>query len=305
MSSQDNKKNSSSAPIDEIDFRMVYNGVKGLIAALWDSFLNISLFVKKKWAFILIFCLLGVGLGAGVFLITKPTYISTLTLSSYALANDYCADIIQELELIVGDDTPKLLAQKLKIDTNAAKAIKRIEFFNYDEKLKEKYKDKDTVVLGRPFKVRVSASSNTVFDTLQKAIVNYLENNEYASKRKEIKKQENIMMRNKINDEIKQLDSLKNVVSASLAPRGNSSGFVFGQPIDPVNIYKEGIIFFQKELDLNKEMVLIDNIQVISDFSARDKPDSPKLSRSLAGGGIAGFLLGLLFALLLEKRKAD
>ena len=304
MSQQDSKANNRSNPIDEIDFRMVYNGAKGIIAALWDSIVAVFLFAKKRWAFMLIFSVLGLGCGAGLFKITKPTYISTLTLSSNVLANDYCADIIQELELIVGDDTPKLLAQKLKIDTNSAKAIKRIEFFNYDEKLKEKYKDKDTIVLGRPFKIKVSAFSNTVFDTLQVAIVNYLENNEYATKRKEIKKQENIMMRQKINEEIKQLDSLKEIVSSSLAPRGNSSGFVFGQPIDPVNIYKEGIIFFQKELDLNKEMVLMDNIQVISDFSARDKPDSPRLFKNLTLGIIAGFLFGLVIAVMLEKRES-
>jgi len=288
---------------DEIDLRVIYRALKDSISNLWKFTVGLFLLVLKRWIMVLCFSLLGLAIGIGLFFIVKPTYVSTLILSSHVLTNDYCADIIQELELIVEDDTPNLLAKKLKIDSVTAKEIKRIEFYNYDEKLKEKYKDKDTIVLGRPFKIKVFAYSNIIFDTLQKALVNYLENNPYALKRKEIKKQDNIMMREKLKTEIKQLDSLKNAVSVNLLPRGNQSGFVFGQPIDPINIYREGVLFFQKELELNKEMILMDNIQVISDFSVRGKPNSPKLSVATTAGGIGGFLFGLIFALFLERRK--
>jgi hypothetical protein len=290
---------------DEIDLREIYSAIKDFFIRLGHSIGGILRIAKKRLGLLLVFLVIGVGLGTGLFYLIQPTYTATLTLSSSILTNDYCADIIHELELIIEDDSPQLLAQKLKIDTSSAKAIKRIEFYNYDEKLKEKYKDKDTVVLGRPFKIKVFSSSNVVFDTLQKALVNYLESNPYALKRKEIKIQENLLLRNKINSEIKQLDSLKNTVSANLLPRGNQSGFVFGQPIDPINIYREGILFFQKELDLTKEMVLIDNIQVISDFSARNKPDSPRIFKTTTAGGGAGLLFGLTLAIFLERRKKN
>ena len=113
------------------------------------------------------------------------------------------------------------------------------------------------------------------------------------------------LMREKLKGEMHQLDSLKITVSTNLLPRGNSSGFVFGQPIDPINIYKEGISYFQKELDLNREIILIDNIQVIQDFSPRNKPDSPNFLRTTVTGGSLGFLFGLMLALILEKRKAQ
>jgi hypothetical protein len=288
---------------DEIDLRVIYHSIKDVFSRIWNYLVSLFSIATRRWKLVTFFLLLGSGAGIGLFWITRPTYISTLTLASNLLTNDFCSDIVQELELIIEDDSPALLAQKLKIDPNSAKEIKRIEFYNYDEKLKEKYKDKDTVVLGRPFKIKVHASRNTVFDTLQQALVNYLENNPYALKRKEIKKQENVLMREKLSNEIKQLDSLKNVVAGNLLPRGTQSGFVFGQPIDPVTIYREGISFFQKQLDLTKEMVLIDNIQVITDFSARIKPDSPKLSKMITAGGAAGLLFGILFAFILDKRK--
>lgn len=296
---------SSSNENDEIDLGLVYQAIKRLLVSLWDSITSLFLITQKRWPLVLIFSLLGIGGGIGLFMISKPTYISTLTLSSNVLTNDFCSDIIHDLELIVEDQTPKLLAQRLKMDTGVANEIKRIEFYNYDEQLKDKYKDKDTIVLGRPFKVRLFTSKNNVFEPFQKALVDYLENNEYALKRKEIKKAENKQMREKLNSSIYQLDSLKKSLSSNLMPRGNPSGFVFGQPIDPVNVYKEAILFFQKELDLSKEAILIDNIQVISDFSARDKPDSPRIWKTTSAGGCAGLLFGVFLAAMLERRKKN
>jgi capsular polysaccharide biosynthesis protein len=288
---------------DEIDVRIIYQSIKGFFSGISNFILNIFHVAKRRWLLISICTLIGIAGGIKLFFISPPVYISSLTLSSSILSNDFCSDIVTELGLIVEDNTPALLAKKLNISVSSASQIKKIEFANYNDKLKKKYEDKDSIVLGLPFKIKVYAYSNTVFDTLQKAFVNYLEKNEYASKRKEIRKEENRQMQAKLKEQIYGLDSLKTIVSNNLVPRGNPSGFVFGQPIDPVNIYKEGIIFFQKELDLNKEMELIDNIQVISDFSARDKPDSPRLWKTTAAGGSAGLLLGLLIASMLESRK--
>ncbi len=295
----------NSSKSDEIDLHVIYNKVKEFIFGLWDYISNVFRIVKKRWALVLVFALLGTGAGAGLFFITKPTYIATVTLSSSMLSNDYCADIIHGLQLIIEDNTPKLLAQKLKIDTTAAKEIKGVEFYNYYEKITEKNKDKDTVILGLPFKIKVCASNNTVFDTLQKALVNYLENNAYALKRKEINKENNQLMRYKLNAEIQQLDSLKSVVASNLLPRTTLSGFVFGQPLDPINVYREGINLFQHYLDLNKESLLIDNIQVIIDFSPRDRPDNPVLWKSITEGVIAGLFLSLITVFILERKKKN
>lgn len=293
--------NSNSS--NEIDLRLVYNSVKQFFLNIWIFFVTIFFIAKKRWVLVFVFFIFGIGAGIGLFLITRPTYISTITLSSSTLRNDFCSDMIEELELIVKDKTPELLSEKLHISTSLSKEIQKIEFINYDENLQEKYKDRDTIVLGLPFKIKVYASDNGIFDTLQTSIVNYLENNNYAIKRKKIKKQEIELMREKLKKEMHDLDSLKNVVASNLLPRGSISGFVFGQPIDPVNIYKEGIKLFQSDLDLSKDLILIDNIEIVSGFSARNKPDSPKLWKTTTAGGSTGLLLGLLVAIILERRK--
>ena len=89
----------------------------------------------------------------------------------------------------------------------------------------------------------------------------------------------------------------------NLTPRGSASGFVFGQPLDPINVYKEQIKLFKDELELNSDLLLIDNIQVVQDFFPRPKPDSPKLEKNIYMGGVVAFLIGLTMAFSFEVKK--
>ncbi len=111
------------------------------------------------------------------------------------------------------------------------------------------------------------------------------------------------MLRKKLEVEMHQMDSLKFVIASNMAPRGTQTGFVFGQPIDPINMFKEGINLFKEDLLLNQELELIDNIQVIQDFVPRAKPDSPRLVKNIVLFGAGSFLLGLILAFYLERKK--
>jgi uncharacterized protein involved in exopolysaccharide biosynthesis len=288
---------------DEIDLRVVFNSIQLFFSRVVNFFIHIIGIIKKRIALVVALAVAGLAAGFVLFTTARPYYASTVVLSSSTLRNDFCADLVNDIQVIVKDESHELTAKKLGVSLKAAKQIKKISFSNYDEKLQERYKDKDTIVLGLPFKINVEAYSNTVFDTLQTALVDYLENNEYALKRKEIRKLEIELKRMKLNHEIHDLDSIKNIVAGNMIPRGAISGFVFGQPIDPINIYKEGIKLFQDELDLRKELILINNIEIISPFSPREKPDFPKLNRMLFWGSLIGFILGLVAAIGLDTRK--
>lgn len=217
--------------------------------------------------------------------------------------NEYCADEIENLNQIIKDKTPDLLAEHLKINNQVAGALKKIEFDNYDERLNELYDEKDTIVLGLPFKIRVYSYDNTVFKELQTALVKHLENNEYSLKRKMIKINNIHALKEKINKDMKDLDSLKFTIAANMTPRGTENGFVFGQPLDPLNTFREGIRLYKEELDLNTSLELIDNIQVIQDFTPRAKPYSPRLFFNIIVFGTGGFFLGVLLAFFLERKK--
>lgn len=297
----------NSSNNEEIDLRYVFMKLGKLISGLWNAIItfisNCIQILKKRWGLIIIFFLIGTGSGIGLYYYSTPVYTSTMVLSSRTLSNEFCSDIIYSLNSIIEDNSYTILSKKISISTSSAKSIVKLEFDNYNEKLKKKYDSKDTVVLGLPFKIKAYSYTNTVFDTLQKALVNYLENNEYSMKRKKVKIQNINSLKEKIENDIHDLDSLKFTIANNMTPRGTEKGFVFGQPIDPLNTFKEGIILFKEKLELNSSLELIDNIQVIQDFVPRAKPDSPKLVKNIVLYGASGFLLGLLLAFYLERKK--
>ena len=99
---------------DEIDLGLLYIKIKQFVFGVWSLFSDSIHILKKRWALVLFISLLGAGGGAGLFFITKPVYISTLVLSSNTLSNDFCADLIDNLNAIVRDNDPELLAKRLK-----------------------------------------------------------------------------------------------------------------------------------------------------------------------------------------------
>jgi len=288
---------------EEIDLSIIFRSIKNVFLFVIGIFENSYKLVIKRIFLIIIFGLLGGAAGIGFYYTSQPIYSANLVLSSSILSNDYCAGLIDNLAIITRDNSSELLATKLNIPLSVASEICNIEFSNYNEKLSKKFEDRDTIVLGIPFKVRVYALNNTVFDSVQTPLISYLENNSFALKRKEIKKQNIAQLQGKLKSEIEQIDSLKKNISENILPRGTSNGFVFGQPIDPINVYKAGIELYKNNLDLNERMQLIDGIQVIDEFSPREKPDSPKLVKSTVLGGLFGFLLSLLLAYFLERKK--
>jgi len=256
--------------------------------------------IRKRLLFLIISIIIGAGAGILLYFNTTPTYHTSMTLTSRVLDNRHCATIIENLQLIVDDESYNLLAKTLKVSEKVAEQIDEIEYANL-YKIED---DKDTVLLGIPFKISLSVYDPAVIDTMQVALVNYLEDNEYSHIRKAIRKQEKELLIEKFQGEISQLDSLKGIIAASLIQRGTSSGIIFGEPLDPLNVYRESIKLYKQELELNSNLILNDNIQVISPFMAREKPDSPKLLLNIIIGGLIAFFIGFLIALRLEIKRS-
>ncbi len=294
----------SSEKEEEIDFIAIFDRIRQFFISIFNWVSYCFFIARKRWPIFLLFTFLGIGLGFWTCSILRPVYIASISLSSKILTNDFCADLIDNLNEIANDGSHELLAKRLKIDVSIAKEIKKIEFSNFNEKLSKMYDDRDTVVLGIPFKIFVYSYSNRIFDSVESAIVNYLENNKYALKRKEIKKQNLESLRSKLSIELIMLDTLKKNISENILPRGTNNGFVFGQPIDPINVYKAGIEMYRNDLSLREELQLIDGIQVVDSFSPREEPDSPKLWKMTAAGVALSLLFAFLIAFRLERKSS-
>src|SRR3990172_6019660 len=100
---QENSMEDNFNKNDEIDLRTIYRTVKRFFSGIGSSIANIFSIALKRQGLVLFFLFLGIGVGIGLFFVMPPIFISTLTLSSGALRNDFCADLIDDIELIIED----------------------------------------------------------------------------------------------------------------------------------------------------------------------------------------------------------
>jgi len=268
-------------------FTSIGNVVKGFLSF---TFRNIILLI--------VFFVIGLAGGFVHYKFSKPVYSSEMTLVSGYIDNYICSQIIEKLQDYVEDDIPELLGEKLGITTEDAKKIKKIRFSNFDEETADEYKYADTIVPRMPFRVSVLTTDYSVYPLLQNAIMNYFEKNPFVIQQKNIRQTNNQFIINKIQIQQVELDSLKKVVSNHLVPRGAQNGFVFGQPLDPLNIYREVIGLYKEELEIKTDIILTaKNIRVVQDFEVREKPYRPKFLLSIAVFGMMGVVLGYLICI--------
>ncbi|WP_237586843.1 YveK family protein [Pontibacter russatus] len=240
--------------------------------------------------------LTGAILGYGLFSITKPYYNSSMTLILAEIRNEFIEDQLNKLSVLINEQNFGAISERLDISVEAAGEIKGMSFYNLDQdRIAE-----DSVLTGSPFRIELMLYNNQLFDTMEPALTNYLENNRYFSKQKRIRQQQMQSMISKYKQDIESLDSVKTTVAS---PQGPVNGFVYGQPIDPSNLYRESINMYQEQIELEAELEQLDNVEVVNGFVTRLRPSGPNLIKYVLVGASIGFLVGLLVALRLESNK--
>lgn len=281
---------------DEIDLREFFHRIGSLFTKLWNATLYAFTVLKKRFVLISFFVLVGILGGYGVYKVTKPYYSSSMTLVLSNIRNEFVEDQLSKLVEMINDDNYVAISQNLDISEGAARKIKGMQFSNLDENRIEK----DSILTGSPFRIELDLYDSNLFNSMEPALTNYLENNRYFSKQKRIKQRQVENTISKLKNEIISLDSLKTTVSS---PRGPVNGFVYGEPIDPTNLYRESLSMFKEQAKLEADLDQLDNIQVVTGFSPRSKPTNPKLLQYLIYGGAFLFFIGLITALRIERNK--
>lgn len=274
----------------EIDLLYIFRSIKKGILNLFKSIEELILFSFKNIKTLILFVIIGISFGIGIFLVKKPVFISTLTMSHTRLNNAECYSMINDLTKLRGNENDTILSEKLGIDIEMAKQIETISCKALNETLEKNYKDSAFVLL--PFKIEAKIYDVSILDSLQTGILNFLESNEYATKRKEINKLYLDRFEEKIKGEIIAIDSLKRVVDKSILPRSLGNGIILGESIDPVKVYQEGMNLYKSQLNIYEQKELNDSFEIIIGFS------SPTPSSNLILNILKGFIFSLLFGIL-------
>ena len=278
---------------EDLDMINVINGIKNSSVQIYSKVARVFYIPRKKFPQLLVYILITTTLTATLFYTSRPYYAAYLTLAHNRLNNDYCSELITNLDTYINGDDNSALAKEISISKEDAKKIRSIEYKTHNLGLAKKYSDSVTVVL--PFKVKVEVFDKSVLDTLQGALLAYLESNKIAAKLKAQDKEAFLRTEEKIQRELLEIDSLKKIVNQSIVPRGTGNGIILGEPIDPIRIYQKGMDLFDQQLRLKRKRENLDSFEVVVGFNLGAKKSSPPLLFYLLAGIIGGYILGLIF----------
>ena len=278
-----------NGPSKEIDLLFILRGMKNGIGHSYEAFKGFIRFSIKNWGVLLIFSFLGAGIGLGFFYNRKTVYKADLTLSHTRLNNIQCADMIGSL---THAPSKEILAKKLGINIQMVKEIKSILYKPLTSS------DKDSLLKFSDFKIEVKVYDPAILDSLQVKLLNYLESNEYAVKRKELTLAYLDKFEEKIKKQILAIDSLRQIVDKSILPKSLGNGIILGESIDPVKVYQEGFNLYQSQLKINEARQLNNSFEIVVGFSPAIA--SLGVIVCIIGGCITGFVVGLLW--LLKKQ---
>lgn len=281
---------------DEVDLYFIYSKISKLFSFIGRK---ISYFFRLlaiyKWV-LLLFMVVGAAIGYFTFSSTKPFYSSSMTLMLANIRNEFIEDQLNKLTIMINEDNFEEVAKRLEISQESARQIKAMSFSNLDENRVAE----DSILVGSPFKIEVQLYDKELFSTLEPALTAYFENNRYFAKQKRINERHLQSLIKKFEEEIASIDSIKVEVGS---PRGPVNGFVYGQPIDPTNLYKESVSMYKEQAALSANLERLENVEVITGFAPRLYPSGPNLLKSILIGAGVAFVVGVFVILSIGSKR--
>lgn len=304
------------AQSDEIDLR-----------ALWEQFVNFlrrAIKIAIKRGIVLIFFLV-TGAGAGYFFhqTTAPTYKTRMLIDTKVADYSILSGLLGTLQDLADEGNSKGIAAAISIKPDIAKSIisikvvdklvvykdlseqenKEIDKDNRNKKEQQSAKERDKEIFqlkNQKFAVELALTNNENFPVLEKAIIKYLGNNEYLKKRINIQKSFYVKKKQKIRDEVRDLDSLKKNI-AKVFTRENQN-IQITDPGTITQLYEKAVKLREDELRIDTTLALLDNVQIVEGFVKFNQP-SVKVTKRIKTGLYIGFALWFMLVLWLDVRK--
>lgn len=270
---------------DEIDLIALLNNLVDLV---------------KKYVWVIVFCV-GLGSIAGIWLFySTPKYFkSQLIAESSTLPNSWVENIVESWQVLLDKGEYGVLATILKVNEEVIKKVQTLEAKATVSSLQQPENEEKG-----SFTIEARVTDYRILDTLQAAIVNTLESNEYVRKRAAIRKENLQLLKKKIENELTYLDSAKSSVKDLLKGKSASSNTFL---TDPTSVNIQIIELYEKILDLEIKIRLSDDIQVIQGFTISGSPDGPLALPYIVEGAVIGLVVACFIILILflrDKRKA-
>ena len=182
--------------------------------------------------------------------------------------------MLWDIRRLVERNETTVLAAALRLSEEDVISIRRI---STETVWRNQYPDgkfkKDTINV---LIVTIRSTKPDLFDTLQFRIMNYLEDAPHYTLIRNLRAENNLAMKEKLNREINELDSLKHIMAQGMMPR-NAGGLVYGEPLDPVKVYEAAATVYKQRLGLNWESSYLNNFELLKGCTSTLKPTHPRM----------------------------
>ena len=244
---------------------------------------------------------LGLAGGLASYLLQPNVYESSLLGNGNVLTGAQVKLMITTLRRSIAENDATVVARQLRTNPAAISKLVSVEA----ETLLEADPQKTNGTFARRdssvFIITVRTTDPAVFDSLQAGLVHYLSQNDYSQRVVNGRREYLETLQQQLQGQVRQLDSLRGSVYSLFArsPATSSTLLLY----DPGSINRDLLVLRGRQLDLSRQLALLDPIYVVQGFFGYSLPVSPRWPKSLALGAGAGLALGLLLVLALEVRR--
>lgn len=262
---------------------------------LIELIIKIYKFFKKRAVLILIAIVLSAGLGVlSSFLIFKPRYQSTMIISSRSLSASEVAGFISTLNTLADEENENELSRLTNIPEKLAGKIISVEAIpnrGFQKNVEDDIRKDSTIA------IKLEATQKANWQAYQDGIAYFLENIPYVKKKTALYKKTQEELLQKVQKEIRHLDSLKKIVEASVQGK---TQFILN---NSVGAYNETLKLYEVEAKIKENLNFLNDIQVIKGFTNFQKPKKFSIKHNLLLFAAIGLTIGILLSLIIELNK--
>jgi hypothetical protein len=239
-------------------------------------------YFRNHFTFIVVFCLVGAGLGVAAYKALPNSYESKMVVLSDLLTKTYGDRIDESLNSLISEGNISELSSRLAITPEKAAVMQSVSIeCQLDVKTPQREKvEKDETY----FIITVDLTDRSALPQIQEGMLNYLRNNEWVKLRARQRAQLSTAVIQRIDREIESLDSIKRTLFQKGQLRMEHIQF------DPSDLYTETAELTRMRWLEQQDLELANSIHLIEGFTVFEKPKDPKLTTLV----ILGFLVGLL-----------
>lgn len=279
----------------ENDYIDVFDILRKINSGIAKRINNLKSIILKNFLKIVLVSILSGGLGYLLYFTTPKFFESEMIIAHKRLTNDECSEIFEFLKK--NENNIEVLSEELKLNIEDCKKIKAIRFNALNPKFIKIYADSIKDIT--PFKILVEVYDNTIYDTLQTKILNYLESNEYSVLRKQQDLDYYLNYNIRIEKVLADLDSLKKISNNNYLKLKHENNGISIDAFDPVKISEAELRFFESKLKLNQLIALNNSFETIKGFSKSNKEANVSYIIYVFCGLLIGFIAGII---LLRKK---